>query len=212
MANVRSHPINAAGPIDYGKVASVLIAFGLLGLLTAWILSWSAETLFRRSLPVASPAQPGPIEAGERFPSRDYALIGPLSVRRANQVLRVSVTADVPLNGWSFVEGEVLDADREYLLSFGKELWHESGRDSDGPWNEADESYEMKLTIPHPGQYYLNIKAQGERLPTNITVSVNRTYGSSIPHLVFGICALLGGLVLNEFANRTVVRIVRAFS
>lgn len=195
--------------LNYGQIASVYLVFGLLGLLTAWIFSWEAETI--RAKPTASaalaPKTNPPVEAGEQLPALNYGMIGPFTVTGTNQVFRIRVAADVTTNSWSFVEGELLDAEKEYLLSFGQELWDETGSEDGEFWAEADEIYAMKLTVPHPGQYYLNIKTQGPIVPSQITVAISRVYGSSIPHLAFGVITLLIGLVLNEFANRSITRI-----
>lgn len=204
--------------IDYGKVALVFIAFGLLGLLTALILNASAENVFSSKVwPEAQTADAAarkdddPAEPGEKYPARRYATIGPVVVKKANQVFEVEVDATLPVDSWNFIETELLDADKEYLLSFGKELWHETGYDDGGHWDEADRSYQMKLTIPQPGTYYLNLKTQGDKTPETIYVTIVRTLGSSIPHLVFGLLTLVIGLGLNEYVNRTVIRLLGRF-
>ncbi|HEV7321415.1 MAG TPA: hypothetical protein VGO04_22655 [Ensifer sp.] len=208
QSNKRGTRADPSG-LDYGRIASVYLVFGLLGLFTAWVFSWQSEKIFAGPPnPAASVAATDePQEAGEQVPTQNFGLIGPFSVTKANEVFRVTVAADVQVNRWSFVEAELLDAERDYLFSFGQELWHETGWDSDGSWAEADETYEMKLTVPSAGQYYLNIKTQGAVAPNYVTVAIHRVYGSSIPHLIFGVLTLLIGIVLNEIANRTIVRI-----
>ncbi|WP_043611068.1 hypothetical protein [Ensifer sp. ZNC0028] len=207
-----SGPTIAAG-LDYGRIASVYICFGLLSLFTAWVFSWESQKIFTgpARMAASSPAAVEADEAGERVPTQNYELIGPFMVTRANQVFRVQVTADVQVNRWSFVEVELLDAEKDYMLSFGQELWHEIGADSDGPWEEADEIYEMKLTIPQPGAYYLNVKAQGPVRANVIRVAISRSYGSSIPHLIFGVLTLSIGLLVNEIVNRTIIRLAKRF-
>jgi hypothetical protein len=199
--------------LDYGKIGSVFIFFGLLSLLTALIFSSEREQVFN-SLLSPSPIlekKADPAEAGEKFPARNYALIGPFDVKKPDQVLKVTVDTILPQDAWSFVEGEVLDAEKDFLFSFGKELWHETGYDEDGRWDETDNGYEMKLAIPQVGRYYLNIKTQGNHMPDRIRVAIARTLGSSIPHLVFGIFTLLIGIALNEIQNLTITRIMSAF-
>ncbi len=104
----------------------------------------------------------------------------------------------------------MLDNQKEYLFSFGKELWHETGND-DGALGEADEAYEMKFTVAEPGDYYLKIKTQGDYTPGVITVSLASTVGSSVPHFAFGVITLLIGIVLNEVSNRTLIRLTSRF-
>jgi hypothetical protein len=212
------------GPVDLGWVAMVFICFGLLGLLTAFVLSWPSETYFSSRLTQSAPslpkaaAQPDPELSAEEaadakaHPVLNYALVGPFKIRKANEVLFVRVEADISMDGWSFVESEVLDEHKDYLFSFGKELWRETGVDDEGPWTEADRDYEMKITIPAKGTYYLNIKTQGDQTPDTLNVKIGSAVGSSLPHLWFGIVVLLIGLVLNEVANRTVLRLMDRFS
>jgi hypothetical protein len=212
------------GPVDLGRVAIVFICFGLLGLITAFVLSWPSETYFSSRLTQSAPSLPKAAaqadpeldaeEAAEAkaHPVLNYALVGPFVVRKANQVLLVRVQADMAKDGWTFVESEVLDARKDYLFSFGKELWHETGVDDEGPWTESDRDYEMKITIPVRGTYYLNIKTQGDQTPDTLYVSIGSAIGSSLPHLWFGIVVLGIGLVLNEVANRTILRLMGRFS
>lgn len=199
--------------LHQGRIASVYLFFGLLSLFTAWVFSWESQRIFTgpARVAVSAPTAVEADEADKRVPTQNYELIGTFKVTRANQVFRIEVSADVQVNRWSFVEAELLDAEKDYILSFGQELWHEVGADSDGTWEEADEIYEMKLTIPQPGVYYLNIKAQGPVGANFIKVAIGRSHGSSIPHLIFGILTLLAGLVINEIANRTIIRLATSF-
>lgn len=213
--------------VDYTKVAYVFIAFGLLSLLTAFVLSFDAESVFHSNVTrQEAPSRPGDIvagksdtpasdddavEPGEQYPMLSYAIVGPIEVTSDGQVLQVGIDASLPVNSWNFVEGEVLDANKGYLFSFGKELWHEDGTDEDGYWNEADRSYQMKITIPVKGIYYLNIKTEGDKTPDEIYVTIDRAVGSSIPHMIFGILTLAIGLIANEILNRTLTSVVRRF-
>jgi hypothetical protein len=198
--------------IQYGFVAMVFIAFALLSFVTAFYLDQPDQTLFEKSVVYSPPAEPDvePIETGERLPSRDFALVGPFAVERPGTVLQISLSANPPKNSWVFIEGEILDAGENYLMSFGNELWYETGTDSDGYWAEAYSSYQIKLTMPEAGQFYLNLKTQSEKKPQAIGVSIRRVRGSTIPHLIFGCLLLAIGLVLNEFANKTIQRTMGA--
>ncbi|SMC71010.1 hypothetical protein SAMN05880593_10554 [Rhizobium sp. RU36D] len=208
--------VKAAQPsgIDIGKLASVFIIYGLLGLLTSWIMNTQSKRIYQAQLrqQVASGASlTDPIEPGETVAARDFALIGPFKIHDSGQVVKVQISTNILVNRWSFVEAELLDNQKEYLFSFGKELWHETGND-DGVWEEADEAYEMKFTVAEPGDYYLKIKTQGDYTPGVITVSVASTVGSSVPHFAFGVITLVIGLVLNEVSNGTLIRLTSRFS
>jgi hypothetical protein len=180
---------NDPNKVDLGKVASVFIVFGIIGLITAWVYSMETGEVLSRTF---QPSQYG-----------KEVTYGPLRVEKRGAVYEVSIDAKMPVNSWSFVEGQVLDQNREYLFSFGKELWHERGRDSDGTWQEAEDEYSMEITFPEAGTYYLSFKTESNRQPYDVKVTVAKQRGSSLPHLWFGIITLVIGIVLNEKRNAT---------
>lgn len=207
-------PPAEGGEVHLGYVASVFIFFGLLSLMTAWVLSEPVATFHNGSVMFRPQGveEAEPLEAGEQYPVMNYALIGPFAIDRPGRVLKVEMSAQLPVNSWCFIEGELLDEEQDYLLSFGKELWHENGKDDEGFWDERDSASDMKLTIPRAGQYYLNIRTQGDYRPSQIFVSLTQSYASSIPHTVFGCLTLLIGVVLNEIRNKTILRIMSRMS
>ncbi|CAN7668849.1 hypothetical protein ASC89_27510 [Devosia sp. Root413D1] len=201
----------AKAGVHLGYLGAVFIVFGLLGLLTSLVLGVPLDKIFSGSLKYAPALEdPTPLEPGEQFAALDYAMVGPFTIARPGQSIWVSVKANLPVNSWVFIEGELLDARQNYLMGFGSELWHETGYD-DGPWDETDNNYNLNLTIPEAGEFYLNFKTQGELRPERIEVNIRRTRGSNIPHLIFGIVTLLAGLVMNEIANRTVMKLLGVF-
>lgn len=175
--------------INYGKLANLFFVVGLVSLLTAWAFSSKTLMYEKTFLPRS---QPSPFE------------IGPLYTKRFNTVFHIEVEADLPLPSWSFVEGQVLDKNKNYLFAFGQEFWHEQGRDSDGYWRQADDTYSISLTLPEPQTYYLSFDTSGNTLPNKVKFTVSTRMGSSIPHLWFGILLILIGIVLNEKENGTI--------
>ena len=119
-----------------------------------------------------------------------------------------------PVNSWTFIEGEVLDADEEYLFSFGDELGHYTGVDSEGPWTEHKNSYSVKLTLPEAGDYFLDFVAETSRGGDNtpLTVTVEKLRGSSLPHILAGVVALIIAVMLNEIRNRTINKLIEALA
>jgi hypothetical protein len=200
--------------VDLEKVVIVFIVFGILSLITAWIFSMETQRLFSDTVRTyVSPSVPSQqAVAGEQEEGKGVATIGPITVQRYKEVYEISIASSVPENTWSFVEGEVLDAEKDYLFSFGKELWSETGYDDEGAWRESDNSYSMKLTFPQPGQYYLNLKSSGSYNPDAVQVTISKKRGSSIPHFVFGIFTLLIGLVLSEVHKKTLTKMARRMS
>ena len=175
--------------IDFGKLAGVFFGFGILSLFTAWIFTIEPFLFSDQQYSLSSPQK---------------ALeVGPIHVRKFNEVYSVSFDANLPVQSWSFIQGEVLDSNKQYLFAFGKELWHERGRDSDGTWQESDDSFTLKITFPKPGRYYLKFGTESNRMPSSVRIRVAKRLGSSIPHLWFGIVLILIGIVLNEIKNKT---------
>ena len=181
----------AAGrPAHLGHLALLYVAFAALCLITSYF--YSTGSLERRE-------NVGP-----------DGLVGPIEITGSNSVYEVAVhrTRSVT-NTWSYVEVQVLDANKEYLFSFGDELSLYSGRDSEGFWRERNETYSTKLTIPEPGTYFLKfVIEESSRANSGFGVTLSRMAGSSLVHLVAGIAALVIGIVLNELRNRTISRMV----
>ncbi len=180
--------------LHLGSVATVFIIFGLLGLMTAWF--YSNETV-KVIYSVYNPQE-----------SKEYKEFGPIAVSEKGAVYRISVNAKLANQSWSFIEGEVLNNDKEYLFSFGKELSYYSGSD----WSEVDDDYSIKVTFPQIGKYYLRFKTESSHNPQNITVKVSSRVGSSLPHFWFGIITLIIGVILNEIHNRTIIRVLGSLS
>lgn len=200
----------AANRIDLGKLASVFIVTALISFMTAWLFSQESEHRFSGTIePDIIPYQALDADGGEQEENTNTATsFGPLTTKKYNETYAITLAASLPVNTWSFVEGEVLDGEKEYLFSFGKELWHETGRDSDGQWTESDNSYMMKITLPEPGTYYLRFKTQGSYDIAALRVVINKRNGSSLPHMVLGFFALAIGLVLNEIKNKTICQVL----
>lgn len=173
------------------QLALVLIVFGVVCLITAGFFSISRGTSIQKNLP---------LEGG---------IVGPIEVKKDTTVYLIRVFQFIRNdNDWSAVTGNVLDQDKNYLFGFGQEFWKESGYDSDGRWTESKTKYDMKVTLPK-GTYYLEFETdRSPGVDSGISVSVSKKMGSSLPFLIAGILALILGVVMNEIANQTIVKIV----
>ncbi len=186
--------------VDLGAVASVFILFGILGLLTSWFYSLESGKAIRS---VIKPAE----LLARHEPEPEF---GPIRIERAHVPYQIDIIAKgIPNQSWTFVQGILLDAQGNYVFSFGDEFWHESGYD-DGPWEEARTSYTMDLSFPQPGTYYLRLEFESKNgartMPSRIYVRIARKFGSHIPHFWFGLISLLIGIVLNEIKNHSIKR------
>ena len=133
---------------------------------------------------------------------QEAQLIGPIVTENKGETFEVNIVASLPNQSWSVIEGEVLNEEKEYLYSFAKELWYETGRDSDGYWSDNNNNYKMKMTFPDAGKYYLTFKTESNNMPQQATVTVSKKRGSSLPHLWFGIICILAGLFMYNFFRK----------
>lgn len=191
MPNHEDGRVYDPNSVDLGKVGSVFIIFGVLGLITAWIFSMETEQLFEKRFVPRGAELEGGIETE----------FGPINVRKRMVTYNISIDANLPLQSWSFIEGTVLDSRKQYLFAFGKELWHERGSD----WHESVDEIDMKVTFPSPGTYYIRLKTESNQEPKEVKIKVTKMRGSSLLHFWFGVICLITGIVLNEIRNRTVV-------
>lgn len=160
--------------------------YGILCLITAMMLGSTTKNLKTGMIPAS----------GGEF--------GPITTEKDNQVVKFSFYQNVPLQKWSGVDVEVLDADKEYLFAFGEELWHESGRDSDGYWEESKEDMSLSVTFPKPGTYYLDISSEGNYNATGdrIRVSASAKRGSSVAFIWLGFISLILGAAVAYFQSQ----------
>lgn len=166
----------------YQKLAKLLLGFSGLCFLTSFIFNVDSGSgaQIKQTLP------------------HNGGYVGPIQVNKRNSVYNIEVQKDIRQYGrWSFVGGDVLDAEKQFLFGFGQELWKESGYDSDGPWYEENTSFDLKVTFPQSGVYYLRFKEESNSSERgNIMVSVSPKVGSSLAHFMLGVVSLIGMLVL----------------
>ncbi|TAE34599.1 MAG: hypothetical protein EAY65_02015 [Alphaproteobacteria bacterium] len=171
--------------IDWKKVSLVFFLFSIISFITALFYTADTKKIYDGAVYVSYNQQ-----------HKKMVLMGPLMVKQAKEVYEITIQSDVRENSWVFIEGEVLDANKEYLFSFGQELWHETGYDDEGAWREQENDYSMKVTFPQAGQYYLNFKKEGMQNDDKIHVTLSQKRGSSLPHMVFAVITCLIGAVL----------------
>lgn len=162
-----------AAPRRSLRFAQVFLAYAALCFITAIILNWGTQSL----------SETLPAEGGT---------VGPLEVPKDNTVYLVEVRSDVDQNSWTYVGGSVLDSNQQYLFGFGDEFWHESGRDSEGYWSESKTEYDLKLTMPTQGTYFLKFDTDAKSVVESpISVKVTKKVGSYIAHMWLGVCAMI---------------------
>ena len=84
--------------------------------------------------------------------------LGPIHVEGDRGIYKIHVSQRIINdNDWSYVTGEVLDENKNYLFGFGQEFWKASGYDSEGHWTERKTDYATKVTL-QKGTYFLNFE------------------------------------------------------
>ena len=131
-----------------------------------------------------------------RLINSDSGRFGPIHIDKKNTIKNINIYKDVSLGRWTSIDVDVLDAQGTKLFSFGDQLWHESGYDSDGAWEESNREIEIPITFRSPGKYYLDIRTDtNETSQLSIYVSEATQRGSSIPFVLLSILSLIAALV-----------------
>ena len=181
--------------LQLGWIGFVVVVFAFLYAVTAAFFSTSDRSLSKS------------VRAAD--------LYGPITVKRSNRVIRIAIKNSGPSEGWAFVEGEVLNAKKETVLSFGGNYWHESGYD-DGYWSERKAQEDVVVRFPNPGTYFLKFKVEGGRknerkgrditASSVLTVGLDFRRGSSMLFSWLAGVLLFVAVVLNEIGNRSIRR------
>lgn len=182
------------------KLILPLLGFGVLCLLTSFFLGFVASD---KILSDYVPASGG--------------IIGPFTIEEGGTVLDVTVSQQLPMQTWSFVSIALLDEDKQWLIGFGGEFWHEEGYDDGYYWNQADSQYQATVTVPEDGRYYLQIKPDTDMQPAQVadsTIFVEATTRgfSTIPHFAAGILAIIAAFGLLFFGvglNGDLMRVLK---
>ena len=167
--------------------AKILLVFGILCIITSFIMTGSEGKSQKYKL------------------DPEGGIIGPITTSKKNTVYEIYVEQNLAQDSqWSFVSGELLDENKNYLFGFGEEFWKESGYDSEGYWSDKVTNYDMDITIPEKGSYYLKFNseiAQGVNVPILINLKKKRGTGSAF--VLMGIITLVIGVVINQIAKNT---------
>ena len=93
-----------------------------------------------------------------------------------------------------------MDKDKDTLYEFGKDLWHESGYDSEGYWSESDRKMTAYLTFGEKGVYYIQFRTD-ENSIRDINITIEHQRGSYIAHFKVGTLFLLIIMIVGYFIN-----------
>ena len=170
----------------FNKYALLFLGYAVICLITSMFLNSAAGEKMQKTLPASG------------------GIIGPVETQDDNDVYLIRVMQRVRSYGdWAFVEGEVLDKNKQYLFSFGDEFWKETGYDSDGRWYEEKKQFKMKVTFKEKGDYYLNFKTETSKpnAGNNLAVQVVPIKASSLAHLWLAVLSLVACLIMWAIAR-----------
>jgi hypothetical protein len=92
-------------------------------------------------------------EEGQRF--------GPIQLTAKGSVHRLEIRGNMT-QASNWVQAVLEDESEVPLLDTQRDMWDESGRDSDGPWHESDLSASTDFVLAKPGVYYIRLYAEPE--------------------------------------------------
>lgn len=195
--------------LELGKVGFALIIWGVIGILISFYFNSKEQQIVKAIKPLSASTATITEKPVTEAPSNQ---IGPIIVTEPGQVYEVIVSASLPAKHWSFVEIEALDQGGDFLYSFGQELWHEVGTDSDGPWQEKRTTFETKLTFSEPGGYLLNFVIDSYRNihPKSLKVELIKRKGSDLLHFWFGVALCIIGLIVIEIRHGIFKKVIES--
>lgn len=190
--------------LEWGKIGLALVMWGIIGMVIGMYFNGIDKQFTQKVTPLDAATAINRAEVSNTSNSVLPYQIAPLTIENPNTVVEIEVSATLPSNHWTFVEVEVLNQNNEYLFSFGQELWHETGSDSDGPWREQRESFNTRITFEYAGIYKLNFLADSKRKlnPKSLSVLFKKRRGSNIAHFWLGVLLCVTGLLIIEWKHQ----------
>ena len=155
------------------QMGALLIGFAILCFITSFVMNFSSGDVIDSILDSES-------------------IVGPVNNEKANTVYFVNVNQDLRNGTSNYIGVDVLNSKKEYLFAFGKELWWEEGRDSDGRWTEGTKNLEMKITLKDVGDHYFRISPDSK--VGSMHLSIEQKRASSLPHLILGMIFIISGI------------------
>ena len=186
VTQINPKPVNEELEKNILNAALILMVYGLL----CWLMNFYFASGYE-------PEQARmPLEGG---------MFGPFTVDDPASTYQISVRQrSIALKVWNAVDIDVLDAEKNYLFSFGEEFWHESGYD-DGNWDESKKQMNMKVHFEKAGVYFLAVSAESNAAPrygNGYDISVKRSRGSSLAFKWLGIVSLALGVLCLAYRYR----------
>lgn len=205
----------------YNNILFILCAFSILCIIT------SINLQNKKPIKIDASANNKILPTGYSEP-RENTIWGPIKIDSKAKIYKVTAYFHGD-NSSSYLTGEVLDEDKETLYEFGKDMWHESGYDSEGYWSESDRSMTTYLTFKEKGTYYIQFSSdniamtypdgtmvlangrtinQNDTLPRmqNVSIDITQIKSSYIPHAKVGTLMLILVMVIFFILNKAWIK------
>lgn len=178
---------------DLGAYAMILLVFAVICFATAFYFN------LRNGSPQSFTFDPSDPEATATLEVKDKDTVFLVEVTQSTNGLRDNTD-------WSAVAIEVSSPEGDTIASFGDEFWTASGYD-DGYWSEKKSRYDMKLTLPIPGEYVVGVEAESSppSFSNPITARFTPKRGSATPFFTLGVLGMIAGVAAGYFANKEAV-------
>jgi hypothetical protein len=169
-----------------GLVAIVCITFAVISLVMAAYFENVGEHVLRENIQITEP---------------DVSFFYDIELDQLNRPTVVSVeTAYLPANTYADFEVNITSPNGVITELFEKTLWHETGSDSDGPWDESAYVVSNMFVPTVAGQHTLEILFDSEStasLPLQITLAVRRNHITPLWLVVYAVVTgVIGGIAL----------------
>ena len=165
----------------YNNLTLIVVIFSIICLITSMLLQ--STYYYNKSVNYLNEGQ----------------IFGPIKVQNKPIICKVIANFEGE-NTSSYLSGEVLDENKDTLYEFGKDLWHESGYDSDGYWSESDRKMTAYLTFKDKGTYYIQFNTDENNM-YNISVTFQLVKNSYVAHSKAGTLALLLAMIVFYLLN-----------
>lgn len=165
----------------------LLLGLSLLSLVI-WIYSLGSGKLV--------PNGSGTVELGQA--TGEGFRFGPIPLKAVNTVHRLEISGSMREES-NWVQAIIEDENELELFSSERDMWDESGVDSDGSWHESDLHASTDFVLKKAGNYFVRIYAEPEpgRIPSPGTTATFRLKERAVypTYLgVFGFSALVLGI------------------
>ncbi len=161
-------------------------------------LSFAMLILWMVSLGSGSIASNGVHHAPLSAAVGNGARFGPIPLKSAGRVHRLEIAGSMQQES-HWVQAIVEDEQQLELFAAERDMWDETGYDSDGAWHESDLHASRDFVIHKPGNYYVHLYAEPDTRPitgsfASATVQVKERVLHTTYLAIYGILAGILGL------------------